>query len=117
MLEATVRVTREQQVDADPEKMWALAAAPAALSAMPGQRFAFPVPVAVAGTDRLCCTIVSAKENVHCAVLDVREETPGELICWQVRSAPARKETLTLSVRPRPSGCTLRVAVSEVVPR
>jgi hypothetical protein len=117
MLEATVRVTREQQVEADPEKMWTLASAPAALSAMPGQRFAFAVPAAVPGTDRLCCTIVSAKENVHCAVLDVREEIPGELICWQVRSAPARKETLTLSVRPQPSGCTLSVAVSEVVPR
>ena len=117
MWEATVRVTREQQVGADPRKTWALASAPAALSAMPGQRFAFAVPAAVPGTDRLSCTIVSAKENVHCAVLDVREEVPGQLICWQVRSAPARKETLTLSVRPRPGGCTLGVAVSEVVPR
>jgi hypothetical protein len=115
--EATVRATREQQVDADPDKMWALASAPAALSAMPGQRFAFAVPAAVPGTDRLCCTIVSARENVHCAVLDVREEIPGELIRWQVRSAPARRETLTLSVRPRPHGCTLSVAVSEDVPR
>jgi hypothetical protein len=117
MLEATIRATVEQQVDADPERVWALAAAPAALSAMPGHRFAFAVPAAVPGTDRLCCMIVSAKENVHCAVVDVREEIPGQLICWQVRSAPSRKETLTLSVRPRPGGCTLGVAVSEVVPR
>lgn len=112
-----MNVTCEQQVDADPDKVWALAAAPAALSAMPGHRFAFAVPAAVPGTDRLCCMIVSAKENVHCAVVDVREEIPGQLICWQVRSAPTRKETLTLSVRPRPGGCTLSVAVSEVVPR
>jgi hypothetical protein len=116
MWEATVRVTHDQQVVADPERMWALAAAPAALSAMPGHRFAFPVPVAVPGTDRLCCTIVSGKENVHCAVLDVREEIPGQLIRWQVRSAPTRKETLALSVQPRTGGCTLSVAVSETVP-
>jgi uncharacterized protein YndB with AHSA1/START domain len=117
MWEATIRATVEQQVDADPERVWALAAAPAALSAMPGHRFAFAVPAAVPGTDRLGCMIVSGKENVHCAVVDVREEIPGQLISWQVRSAPARKETLTLSVRPRPGGCTLSVAVSEVVPR
>lgn len=117
MWEATVRVTHEQQVDADPQQVWALAASPAALSAMPGHRFAFAVPAAVPGTDRLCCTIVSGKENVHCAVLDVQEEIPGQLIRWQVRSAPTKKETLTLSVQPRTGGCTLGVAVSEVVPR
>jgi hypothetical protein len=117
MWEATVRVTREQEVDADPERMWALAAAPAALAAMPGDRFAFAVPAAVLGTDRLCCMIVSGKHDVHCAVVDVREEVPGQLIRWQVRSAPSRKETLTLSVRPRSGACTLGVAVSEVVPR
>jgi uncharacterized protein YndB with AHSA1/START domain len=117
MWEATIRATAEQQVDADPERVWALAATQAALSAMPGHRFAFAVEAAVPGTDRLGCMIVSAKENVHCAVVDVREEIPGQLICWQVRSAPARKETLTLSVRPRPGGCMLNVAVSEVVPR
>lgn len=117
MWEATVRVTREQEVDADPERVWALAAAPAALVAMPGDRFAFPVPAAVPGTDRLCCMIVSGKHDVHCAVIDVREEVPGQLIRWQVRSAPSRKETLTLSVRPRAGGSMLSVAVSEVVPR
>jgi len=117
MWEATVRVTREQEVDADPERVWALAAAPAALAAMPGQRFAFAVPVAVPGTDRLSCMIVSGKHDVHCAVVDVREEVPGQRITWQVRSAPSRKETLTLSVRPRTGGCTLTAAVSETVPR
>jgi hypothetical protein len=117
MWEATVRVTREQEVDADPERVWALAAAPAALAAMPGHRFAFAVPATVPGTDRLCCMIVSGKHDVHCAVVDVREEIPGQLIRWQVRSAPGRKETLTLSVRPRTGGCTLSASVSEVVPR
>ena len=117
MWEATVRVTREQEVDADPERVWALAASPAALAAMPGHRFAFAVPAAVPGTDRLCCMIVSGKHDVHCAVVDVREEVPGQLVRWQVRSAPSRKETLTLSVRPRAGGCTLSAAVSEVVPR
>jgi hypothetical protein len=117
MLEATLRVTCEQNVDAAPERVWSLLAVPAALAVAPGRRFAFPVPGEVPGTDRLCCMIVSARENVHCAVVDVREEIPGQLICWQVRSAPARKETLTLSVRPRPGGCTLGIAVSEVVPR
>jgi uncharacterized protein YndB with AHSA1/START domain len=117
MWEATLRVTCEQNVDADPERVWSLLATPAALAAAPGRRFAFPVPAQFPGTDRLCCMIVSARENVHCAVLDVRDEVPGQLICWQVRSAPARQETLTLSVRPRPGGSTLSVAVSEVVPR
>jgi hypothetical protein len=117
MWEATVRVSREQEVGADPERVWSLLSAPAVLAAMPGDRFAFPVPAAVPGTDRLSCLIVSGKHDVHCAVVDVREEVPGQLIRWQVRSAPSRKETLTLSVRPRPGGCTLGVAVSEVVPR
>ena len=117
MWEATVRVAREQEVDADPERVWALAASPAALAAMPGHRFAFAVPAAVPGTDRLCCMIVSGKHDVHCAVVDVREEVPGQLVRWQVRSAPSRKETLTLSVGPRAGGCTLSAAVSEVVPR
>jgi len=117
MWEATVRVTREQEVDADPGRVWALASAPASLAAMPGQRFAFAVPVAVPGTDRLSCMIVSGKHDVHCAVVDVREEVPGQRITWQVRSAPSRKETLTLSVRPRAGGCTLTAAVSEDVSR
>jgi uncharacterized protein YndB with AHSA1/START domain len=99
MWEATVRVTREQEVDADPERVWALASSPAALAAMPGHRFAFAVPAAVPGTDRLSCMIVSGKHDVHCAVVDVREEVPGQLVRWQVRSAPSRKETLTLTVR------------------
>jgi hypothetical protein len=61
--------------------------------------------------------IVSGKHDVHCAVVDVLEEVSGQLVRWQVRSAPSRKETLTLSVRPRAGGCTLSAAVSEVVPR
>jgi hypothetical protein len=54
---------------------------------VPGHRFAFAVPAAVPGTDRLCCTIVSGKENVHCAVLDVREEIPGQP--WPPDDMPA----------------------------
>jgi len=118
MWEATLRVTREQEVDADPERVWALLAAPAALSAMPGRRFAFAVPAEVPGADRLCCLIVAGREHVHCAVLDVREHVPGELIVWQTRSTrPAGKQTLTLSVRRRPGGCVLSVAVTDVVSR
>ena len=118
MWEATLRVTREQEVDADPERVWALLAAPAALSAMPGRRFAFAVPAEVPGADRLCCLIVAGREHVHCAVLDVRERVPGELIRWQTRSTrPAGKQTLTLSVRRRPDGCELSVAVTDVVSR
>src|SRR5580693_5827085 len=63
MWEATVRVTREQEVDADPERVWALASSPPALAAMPGHRFAFAVPAAVPGTDRLCCMIVSGRHG------------------------------------------------------
>lgn len=118
MWEATLRVTREQEVDADPERVWALLAAPAALSAMPGRRFAFAVPAEVPGADRLCCLIVAGREHAHCAVLDVREHVPGELIRWQTRSTrPAGKQTLALSVRPRPGGCVLSVAVTDVTSR
>jgi carbon monoxide dehydrogenase subunit G len=118
MWEATLRVTREQEVDADPERVWALLAKPAALSAMPGRRFAFAVPAEVPGAGRLCCLIVAGREHVHCAVLDVREYVPGELIRWQTRSTrPAGKQTLTLSVRRRPGGCVLSVAVADVVSR
>jgi hypothetical protein len=118
MWEATLRVTHEQEVDADPERVGALLAAPTALSAMPGRRFAFAVPAEVPGTDRLCCLIVAGREHAHCAVLDVREQVPGELISWQTRSTrPAGKQTLTLSVRPQRDGSVLSVAVTDVVPR
>ena len=118
MWEATLRVTHEQEVEADPERVWALLAVPAALSAMPGRRFAFAVPAEVPGTDRLCCLIVAGREHVQCAVLDVREQVPGELIRWQTRSTrPAGKQTLTLSVRPRPGGCELSVTVTDAVSR
>jgi hypothetical protein len=117
MSETTVNVMREQNVDADPEMVWGLVASPAALSAMPGQRFAFPVPTAIPGTDRLCCVIFAVKGGAHCAVFDVREEIPGQSICWQLHSTPAAKETLTLSVRPRPGGCTVGVAVSRAAQR
>jgi Polyketide cyclase / dehydrase and lipid transport len=118
MWETTLRVTCEQNVDADPERVWALLAVPAALTAMPGRRFAFPVQGVIPGTDRLCCLIVAGREHARCAVLDVREEDPGQLISWQTRSTrPAGKQTLTLSARPRPGGCELSVAVTDVVPR
>ena len=118
MWETTLRVTCEQNVDADPERVWALLALPAALTVMPGRRFAFPVPAEIPGTDRLCCLIVAGQDHARCAVLDVREEVPGQLISWQTRSTrPAGKQTLTLSARPRPGGCELSVAVTDVVPR
>jgi uncharacterized protein YndB with AHSA1/START domain len=112
--ESTVRVEREQLVDADPEKVWDLVSSLAALSAMPA-RFAFEVPAAVAGTDRLCCMIVATRV-AHCAVLDVREQVPGQMITWQTRNTrPAGKQVLTLAVLPRQRGCAIRTAVSDVV--
>jgi hypothetical protein len=116
MWDSTVRVERDQAVDADPEKVWALAGNLAALSAMPA-RFAFGVPVPVPATDRLCCLLVVSR-SPHCAVLDVREEVPGQMIAWQTRNTqPAGKQVITLSVLPRSRGCTVRVAVSDVVRR
>jgi len=116
----TVGVTHEQKIDAAPEKVWALLTAPAALTAMPGHRFAFPVPATVPGTDRLCCVIVAGKRGVDCAVVDVREEVPGQLICWQARSTqPTGPQTLTLtlSVRPQRGGCMLGIVVGGSHPR
>lgn len=114
MWESTVRVEREQPVDADPDKVWGLAGGLAALSAMPA-RFAFGVPAAVPGTDRLCCLLVASRV-AHCAVLDVREQVPGQMITWQTRNTrPAGKQVLTLSVLPRPQGCAIRITVSDVV--
>lgn len=117
---STRPVTHEQTIDAAPEKVWALVAAPAALTAMPGPRFAFPVPDAVPGTDRLCFVLVAGPRGVDCAVVDVREEVPGQLICWQARSRqPTGPQTLTmtLSVRPRQGGCTLGFVVGGSDPR
>lgn len=104
-----------------------LAGSPAALSLSPVWR-AFSVPDAVEGTDRLCCLLVSGPGNfrrpvldlrrVRCAVVDVREEVPGQSIRWQVRSTdPAGTQLFTLSVRRQPGGSLVRVAASAVVHR
>ncbi|MBV9446730.1 MAG: hypothetical protein JO345_12655 [Streptosporangiaceae bacterium] len=115
MLEATVRVEREQPVDAAPEKVWELVRSMAALSAMP-ERFAFAVPGPLAGTDRLCCLLVRTG-NMHCAVLDVRDEVPDQAICWQTRNTqPSGRQLVRLSVLPRSAGSAIHVAVSDVVP-
>jgi hypothetical protein len=122
MREATMRVEREQLVDAVPERVWELAGSPAALSVFPGW-FAFSVSGAVEGTDRLCCLLVSGQGSFHrqvvdisrvrCAVVDVREEIPGQLISWQVLSPePAGQQVFTLSVHPQAGKSALRIAVS-----
>jgi hypothetical protein len=96
MWETTVLVELERPVHAAPEKAWALAGTTAALSAMPAW-FAFGVP-AVAGTDRLCCLVIAGK-TMTCVMLDVREEVPGQMICWQTRSTqPPGTQAFTLSV-------------------
>lgn len=119
MWESTVLVEREQLVDAPPEKVWELAGSPAALSVLPGW-FAFSVPGAVEGTDRIHCLLVSGQSGFlrRAVVVDVREEVPGELISWQLRSTePAGKQVFTLSVRPRAGRSAVRIAVSDVVHR
>lgn len=126
MWETTMRVEREQVVDAPAAKVWELAGSPAGLTACPGW-FAFAVPGAVAGTDRLCCMLVSGegafrpvmdRNHVRGVPVDVREEIPGQLISWQVLSTqPAGKEVFTLSVHPRSGRSAVRIAVSNVVPR
>lgn len=126
MWEATVRVEREQLVDALPEKVWELAGSPAALSVLPGW-FAFAVPGAVAGTDRLHCLLVSRGgfrrpvvgiSRVDTVLIGVREEIPGEAISWQALNAePAGKQVFTLSVHPKADRSAVRFAVRDVVPR
>jgi len=54
MWETTVLVQQKQVVSAAPEKVWELVGSPVALSALPSC-FAFSVPAAVPGTDRLTC--------------------------------------------------------------
>jgi hypothetical protein len=116
MWDTTVRVEHEVPVDAFPEQLWALARTTAALSALPG-RFAFDVPGDVAGTSRLCCLLTEIRTVIP-TVHDVRQETAGQMICWQTRSTkPAGQQTLTLAVIPRPHGSTLRLSVSDVVPK
>ncbi len=126
MWEATMRVEREQLVDARPEKVWELVGSPAGLSACPGW-FAFGVPGVVPGTSRLCCLLVSGEgafrpvmdiNHVHGVAVDVREEVPGRLISWQVLATePAGKRVFTLSVHPKSGRSAVRIAVSDIVPR
>jgi hypothetical protein len=127
MWDSTVHAERERFVAAPPENVWVLAGSPAALSLSPVW-WAFSVPDAVEGTDRLCCLLVSGPggfrrpvvdtRRFRCAVVDVREEVPGQSITWQVRSTdPVGKQFFTLSVRPQPGGSLVRVAVSAVVRR
>lgn len=115
MWDTTLRVEHELPVDAVPEQVWALARSPAALSVMP-DRFVLDVPADVAGTDRLCCLLTNG-QNVTATLHDVRQETAGQMICWQSRSTePAGKQTVTLTVLPRPRGSMLRLSISDVVP-
>jgi hypothetical protein len=112
----TVRVEHELKVGAVPDQVWALARGPAALSAMPGW-FAFGVPAEATGTDRLCCLIIT-DPTVACAVVDVRQEIEGQMICWQTRGTrPVGKQAFTIGILPRPGGSTVRLSVSNVVLR
>jgi hypothetical protein len=116
MWNATLLVEHELPVDAAADTVWALIRSPAALSARP-DRFAFDVPVDVAGTDRLCC-LLADDEAVTATVHDVRQEIEGQMICWQARGTqPAGQQALTLAVAARPGGSTLRLSVSDVVSR
>ena len=111
-----MQVEHEVPVDAVPDQVWALARTTAALSALPF-RFAFDVPGDVPGTSRLCCLLTDIRTVIP-TVHDVRQEIAGQMICWQTRSTrPAGQQTLTLAVRPRPGGSTLRLSVSDVVPK
>jgi hypothetical protein len=111
-----VRVEHELTVGAVPDQVWALARAPAALSAIPGW-FAFGVPAEVRGTDRLCCLMI-ANKTVTCTMVDVRQEIEGQMICWQTRSTrPVGKQTFTIGVLPQPGGSTVRLSISNVVLR
>jgi len=116
MWDTTLLVEHELPVDAAVDQVWTLARSPAALSAISG-RFGFDVPAQIAGTDRLCCLLTDG-ETVTAAVHDVRQEIAGQTICWQARSTePAGKQTLTLTALPQQRGSTLRLSVSDVVPR
>jgi hypothetical protein len=116
MWDTALLVEHELPVDAVPGEVWALARSQAALSAMPAW-FGFDAAADVAGTDRLCC-LVTDGQTVTAAMHDVRQEIAGRMICWQTRSTqPAGKQTLTLGVLPRLRGSTLRLSISDVVPR
>src|SRR5215469_13141642 len=111
MWEKTVVTRREQHFDAAPEKAWELLGSAAALSVLTRGGFAFKVPAAVPGTDRLCCLLMS--KPMRCVVLDVLEEVPGQKISWQTRSTvPVAKEVLTLSVLPQPRGCAVSITAT-----
>jgi hypothetical protein len=111
----TVEVRRTERVDASPERAWELAGSLAALSAHPGW-FAFGVPAGIPGADRVCC-VIHAKP-LWCHVLDVREEEPGRMISWQVRSRrPLGSEVLTLSVLAQRTGCALRIVHTNEISR
>lgn len=114
MREKTVVTQQEQHFDVAPEKMWELVGSAAALSLLTSGGFAFGVPAALPGTDRLCCLVMS--KPMRCALLDVLEEVPGQTISWQTRSTvPVAKEVVTLSVRPQSPGCAVSITIRDTV--
>lgn len=111
MWETDVLVEREEFVGVAPEKVWELAGSMTALSLVPG-RFAFGLPDDVPETDRLCCLLLMDRQGTASVVADVREETPGQLISWQLRNRdPAGRQVNTLSVHPKPGGSAVRITV------
>jgi hypothetical protein len=119
MWETAVRVERTQAVDAAPERVWSLLGSTASWSSLrPGRSFAFDVLGSPTGTGRLRCLFGAIGPAAGCAVFEVREEPPGQMICLRRRdSRPSEKQVYTLSVVPRKRGTTICVAVSQVVPR
>lgn len=116
MWETAVRVERERVVYASPEVVWALLGDVAAWSVMPA-RFAFGVPAERAGARRPACLVIAGK-TVTCAIMDVCQEVPGQVISWQTRSTrPSAKQVFTLSAEPGKGGTAARIAFSDVVPR
>jgi hypothetical protein len=99
-------VEHELRVRAVPDEAWSL-------SAMPGW-FAFGVPAEVAGTDRLCC-LITVDPTVACAMVDVRQEIDGQMICWQARGTqPVGSQTFSPNV---PVAWPLRQAASCCYPQ
>jgi hypothetical protein len=118
MRDTTVHVQRSTIVDATSESAWALLSSPAAWSLMQGASFAFAVAGSPAGVGRLIATVGVAPAGVSGGVLEVIEESPGELLRVQSRSRiPVGRHVFTVQTGSHRKGLRLSVGLDTVAPR
>lgn len=101
MWKATAEVDRARVLDADMERAGEFLRTAGPWALMPGASYAFKIPGSPAGLGQLICLVGAPPDGVAGGILEVVDETPGQMVRVRSRSTnPVGKQVVTLSVEP-----------------